>query len=103
MSLRDAARGLPDYPTWTRGLSDVISKLGSSNDESWQHTSSQKTVYKELVANKFGNTLNDTFERRLTSLFQPYELDFQQAILLDRCWAALKKCRVADAVKSMKT
>ena len=52
---------------------------------------------------KFGNTLNDTFERRLTSLFLPYELDFQQAILLDRCWVTLKKCRVADAVKIMKT
>ena len=60
-------------------------------------------MYKELVANRFGNTLNDTFERRLTSLFQPYELDFQQAILLDRCWIALKKCRVADAVKIIKT
>ena len=102
-NLRDAARGLPDYPTWSRGLSEVISKLGTSNDGSWQHTPIQKTVYKELVANKFGNTLNDTFERRLTSLFQPYELDFQQAILLDRCWVALKKCRVADAVKIIKT
>ena len=36
-------------------------------------------------------------------MFQPYELDFQQAILLDRCWIALKKCRVADAVKIIKT
>jgi hypothetical protein len=36
-------------------------------------------------------------------LFQPYELDFQQAILLDRCWGTLKKCRVADAVKVIKT
>ena len=63
----------------------------------------QKIVYKELIANKFGKTLNDTFERRLTSLFLPYELDFQQAILLDRCWVTLKKCRVADAVKIIKT
>ena len=36
-------------------------------------------------------------------MFQPYELDFQQAILLDGCWGALKKCRVADAVKIIKT
>ena len=36
-------------------------------------------------------------------MFQPDELDFQQAILLDRCWATLKKCRVADAVKIIKT
>ena len=36
-------------------------------------------------------------------MFQPYELDFQQAIHLDRCWGALKKCRVADAVKIIKT
>ena len=55
------------------------------------------------LCHRFGDTLNDTFERRLTSLFQPYELDFQQAILLDRCWAVLKKCRVADAVKIIKT
>ena len=57
----------------------------------------------KAIANKFGNTLNDTFKRRLTSLFQPYELDFQQAIHLDQCWGALKKCRVADAVKTIKT
>ena len=37
------------------------------------------------------------------SLFQPYDLDFQQATLLDRCWATVKKCRVADAVKIIKT
>ena len=36
-------------------------------------------------------------------MFQPYELDFQQSILLDRCWGTLKKCRVADAVKVIKT
>ena len=35
-------------------------------------------------------------------MFQPYELDFQQAIHLEWCWGALKKCRVADAVKIIK-
>ena len=103
VNLREAARGLPRHPSWARGLPDFISKLGTSNGGSWQAIPIQKLVYKELVANRFGNNLNDTFERRLNSLFQPYELDFQQAILLDGCWGALKKCRVADAVKIIKT
>ena len=94
VNLREAACGLPHHPTWARGLPEVISKL---------EVPSQKVFYAKLVANRFSNTLNDTFKRRLTSLFQPYELDFQQAILLDRCWATLKKCRVADAVKIIKT
>ena len=94
VNLREAARGLPHHPTWARGLPDVISK---------PEVPPQKVFYIKLVASRFSNTLNDTFKRRLASLFLPYELDFQQTILLDRCWATLRKCRVADAVKIIKT
>ena len=100
VNLREAACGLPNCPTWAQGLSDIISKMSESN---LQKVPIQKLVYKELISNRFSNTLNDTFSRRLTSLFLPYELDFQQAILLERCWGTLKKCRVADAVKVIKT
>ena len=93
----------PPPPHLGRGLPDFISKLGTSNSGCWQDIPIQKLVYKKILANRFGNNLNDTFQRRLTSLFQPYELDFQQSILLDRCWGALRKCRVADAVKVIKT
>ena len=87
VNLSEAARGLPNNPTWAQGLSDIISKLNSS---SLQKAPVQKLVYKELMSKRFGNALNDTFTRRLTSLFDPHELDFQQTILLDRCWATLK-------------
>ena len=73
VNLREAARGLPKSPTWARGLPDFISKLASSNQ---QKVAVQKSVYKFLIANRFSNTLNDTFKRRLKSLFQPYELDY---------------------------
>ena len=36
-------------------------------------------------------------------MFQPYELDFEQAMHLDRCWGASRKSRVADAVMIIKT
>ena len=40
--------------------------------------------------------------RRLNALFSPYLLDFQDAIVLSRCFAALKECRVSEAVKVLK-
>ena len=57
VNLREAARGLTRHPTWARGLSDIISEY---------EVPTQKVFYTKLVANSFGNTLNDTFQRRLT-------------------------------------
>ena len=72
VNLRDAAGGLPCHPTWSRGLSEGIREIGTTNDGSWRNIPIQKLIYKLLVANRFGNTLNDTFERRLPSLLQVF-------------------------------
>ena len=62
----------------------------------------QKTIYKALVSNRFGGSLDDTFQRRLTKLFLPYELAFGGPIHLHEWWGILKRCRTADAVKIIK-
>ena len=41
VNLREASCGLPNNPAWTRGLSDVISKLGTPDGGFWQRMDCQ--------------------------------------------------------------
>ena len=99
VNLREAFNGLPNHPHWSLGNSDILSKLHCSE---LGKQCVQKQIYKELISRKFGNKINNTSEKRLTTLFHPYELDFQKSILLPECWCILRKCRVSDAVKVIK-
>ena len=59
-------------------------------------------IYAQLVAHKFVNNFQVTLCRRLTSLFLPYTLDFQNSISLDGCLASLRKNSVSVALKVLK-
>ena len=54
------------------------------------------------MSHKFCNTLCNTIEKRLTMLFQPFTLDFQSSILLERCFGALKELRGSDVIKVLR-
>ena len=63
----------------------------------------QKLAYEKLMSHKFGNpSLTGTIEKRLTHLFLPFELNFPNYFLLERCFDTLKKYRVSEATKVLK-
>ena len=95
VNLREAALGLPNNPHWSVNISALL-------HSGLLPKQIQKCVYKDLVSSKFGNSLDETFCRRLTSLFHPYDLDFNNSILLQRCWDTLKMCRSAEVFKIIK-
>ena len=56
-----------------------------------------------LIEHRFCNNLEDTLERRLTSLFQPFTLDFLNAVCLPRSLRTLKTCGVSVSCKVLKS
>ena len=62
----------------------------------------QKLIYDKLISHRFANSLNDTIERRLTSLFLPSPLDFQNSILIERCLDTLKGLSVSVVLRVLK-
>ena len=62
----------------------------------------QKLVYKELVLCQFNSPLQNIFCKRLKEAFNPYELDFDNTILLQDCFCCLKKNGSAVAIKVLK-
>ena len=54
------------------------------------------------MANRFGSNLFETLSRRLSDLFHPYFLDFQNAISLKVCCRCLKEMKVSDSIKVLK-
>jgi len=99
LSLREAANGMLKEPRWATALSEVRNLDGNLTSK----TPVQKLIYNALASKCFVNSLNDTISRRLSNLFQPYSLDFQNSILLDRCFATLKKNKVSVVTKVIKT
>jgi len=63
----------------------------------------QKLVYNELISNKHSYNIHETIERRPTSLFQPFTLDFNHSISLADSLRSLKGNRVADVLKVLKS
>ena len=63
----------------------------------------QKQVYEELISIKHCNLIHDTIEKRLTKLYQPFDLDFFCSISLTASLRQLKGNRVADVLKVVKT
>ena len=100
LSLSEAAGGMQKEPRWAPALGEVISKLAGNLTSK---TPIQKLIYKALASKSFINSLDVTISRRLSGLFQPYSLDFQNSILLDVCFATLKKNSVSVATKVIKT
>ena len=62
----------------------------------------QKLIHDKLISHRFANSLNDTSERRLTSLFLPSPLDFQNSILIERCLDTLKGLSVSVVLRVLK-
>ena len=60
-------------------------------------------INKVLVSKCFSNSIVDTLQRRLSDLFQPYSLDFNNSILLESALSTLKGCSVAVVTKVIKT
>ena len=99
VNLREASSGLPHHPRWNLDISGIVHQMHTSESRRFPV---QKHIYKEIMSQKFRNRIDDTFQRRLNSLFHPYDLDFGSSILLQRCWGILKKCRTAEAIKVIK-
>ena len=55
-----------------------------------------------LIKYRFRNSLHDTVEKRLNTLFSPFLVDCQNHANLERCFGILRGCRVADAIKVIK-
>ena len=51
----------------------------------------------------FATELSTTIRARLTGLFAPHSLDFNNTIDLDACFALLRKMRTSDAMTILKT
>jgi len=107
-NLREAFLGFPNDKRWAKGASDLLRSL---NGKEISKAPLQKLMYNKLISHKFCNNLSGTIERRLTDLFQPYALDFQDGpwpeaggskIHLDLCFGSLKKHTVSDVVKVLK-
>ena len=99
-SLRDASLGFPSHPHFDISDSELICKI--------QHSSVgqmpvQKLVYRELISIKHKNCIQDTIQRRLTSLFQPFTLDFRSSISLEDLLGSSRKNRVAEVMKVLKS
>ena len=99
LNLSQAAQGLPSHPKWDISNSDVMEKFRSC---CLHEVPVQKLVYKELVLGQFNSPLQDIFCKRLEEAFDPYDLDFDNTILLQDCFCCLKKCGIAVAIKVLK-
>jgi len=112
LNLREASLGLPKYHLWSKALPDIICSLKyppvlsseprGITSKCYISASVQKFVYSKLISHKFVNSLNDTVTRRLTMLYRPYSLDFQNSILLERCWATLRENSVSVVIRVLK-
>jgi hypothetical protein len=98
-NLRDASLGFPNDDRWYAGASLAVRTLQGSDST---RSSIQKVFYCKLIENRFSNTLHDTVERRLNTLFSPFVVDCQSHVNLERCFGMLKDCKVADAIKVIK-
>ena len=83
VNLREAFSGLPNNPNWCISNSELLCKLHRSDIGKMPV---QKLLYKELVARRFADSFDDTFQRRLTNLYQPFVLDFNHSISLGSLW-----------------
>ena len=63
----------------------------------------QQLVYQELISIKHKNCIQDTIQRRLNSLFQPFTFDFRSTISLEDLLGSLRKSRVAEVMKVLKS
>jgi hypothetical protein len=79
------------------------SRFPSLPNKDLQKTPVQKLAYKLLIHTKQKGCISDTIETRLTSLFMPYELNFNDLISLRTCFQVLKRCQVAVVAKVLKT
>jgi hypothetical protein len=98
-NLRDASLGLPNDDRWFAGASLAVRILQVSDST---RSSIQKVFYCKLIESRFSNTLHDTVERRLNTLFCPFVVDCKNQVNLERCFGVLKDCKVADAIKVIK-
>ena len=62
----------------------------------------QKLLYKELTSRRFDDPLQAIFQKRLTDLFHPYNLDWGNRIGFEDSFRVLKKCSPAVSIKVIK-
>jgi hypothetical protein len=67
-----------------------------------KHTA-HRNVYGNFMEISFATELSITIRTRLTDLFAPHSLDFNNLIDLDACFALLRKMRTSDAMTILKT
>ena len=100
VNLCEASQGLPKHRVWSEHLPSIVQELKSGD---LNRGSIQQFIYKKLTASKFVDCLNNTVQRRLSSMFHPFEVDFHGPVLLSRCWSTLKLCRTAEVIKTLKS
>jgi len=98
-NLREAQLGFPRDSRWHAGATSAIQTFQASTSDKVQL---QRVLYCKLIEHNFVYNLPDTVKRRLETLFQPYTLDFQNAVDLEGAFGILKGCRVSDAMKVLK-
>ena len=107
-NLREASCGFPNEGQWSQGATELIHNLFPQGlvfppPQEQNRIALQKLVYDKFISHRFVNSLHGTIERRLTSLFLPYALDFQNTILLERCLGILKGLSVSVALRVLKS
>ena len=106
-NLREAARGFPNENQWNEGAAELIQDLFPRGlvfppPQEQKCIALQKLAYDKLLSHRFANSLIDTIERRLTSLFLPCPLDFQNSIHVERCLDTLKGLSVSVVLRVLK-
>ena len=105
--LKEASRGFPNDIQWGQGAIELLHDLFPRGlvfppPQEQKCIALQKLIYDKLISHRFANSLNDTSERRLTSLFLPSPVDFQTSILIERCLDTLKGLSVSVVLRVLK-
>ena len=112
-NLREASLGFPHHHQWSESLADMFCSQNTNAQFGVLRTKyecpnpsdrvkMQTVVYNQLVSHRFGYSLDDTIMERLINLLHPFTLDFENSILLERCWCVLKENRVSAVIKVLK-
>ena len=100
-NLRDACLGFPSHPHFDiSGVPGFVRIKGTTNLGKFPV---QKRIYDELVAIKYHNSIESTCQRRLTSLFEPFTLDFINLLDLSASLRSLKGEKVGVVMKVLKS